>query len=89
MLSKKTVNIIMNNNYNAVSFDLKNQIVQLTDKKNIFSLKKNIQTIMFYELKNYCELYAKKNSFIDKINANESLELWFKNFETEFKKHKK
>ena len=88
MLSKKTINIVMNNNYNSVSFDNVNSTIALVHKQSIFSLKKNVQTIMFYELKNYCIHYAVANNFRDKLISNDNFKEWFKLFEIELNKSK-
>ncbi len=89
MLSKKTINTVLNNNYNGVKFDYLSSIVLLTNKQKFFTLKKNIQTIMFYELKTYCKKYAENNNFKDKLISNNDFKEWFKMFEIEFNKNKK
>jgi len=86
MLSKKTINTVLNNNYSSVTFDEETSIIKLTHKKSMLSLKKNIQNLFFYELKTYCKKYAKDNNFLNNIESNEDFRIWFKNFETEFKK---
>ena len=88
MLSKKNVNIVMNNNYSSVSFNNVNNTVLLVHKQSIFTLKKNVQTIMFYELKNYCIRYAKNNEFNDRLMLNDNFKEWFKLFEIELNKSK-
>ncbi len=87
MLSKKLVNTILNNKYNAVKFIETEGVVKLTHKQSFFSFKKNIQTLQFFEVKNICLQYAKNNN-IELISNNDFKE-WFKMFEIEFNKNKK
>jgi len=87
MLTKETLNKILNNNYSKVEFLEDDSIVKLTYGAKLIGKPKILQTLQYFELKTICLDYAVKNKFSSKLdNKLVDFTQWFFDFELNLNK---